>query len=60
MGKVRNKLNTRLKTSFCIFDDGMVMMDEQMYLSNNMAFKEEVLNEAYKSILNIHPGSIKM
>lgn len=43
VGKIRDKLKLGIETPFQILEDGMIVMERQIYLPENKALKEEVL-----------------
>jgi hypothetical protein len=41
-------------------DDGTVMLERRMYVPDNKALKQKLLQEAHESKFTVHPGSTKM
>lgn len=53
-------MKQRIKTSIQILEDEMIVFGRQMYLLENKALKNEILQEAHKSIFATHPRSTMM
>lgn len=49
-----------IEVPFQIMNDGMVAIGRQLYLLDDKDLKGEVIGEAHKSKLMVHPGSTKM
>jgi hypothetical protein len=60
VSKIKYKIEFEVKTPFQILDNGMVVMGKRMYVSEDMALKDELLKEAHETKLNMHPRSTKM
>ena len=60
VSKMRNRVNTRIKTPFRIADDGVLMMGQRVYVHDNGNVKQKILQEAHESKFMMHLGSTKM
>jgi len=60
VSKVRIKLESGGETLFRMGDDGIMMLGRRMYVPDNKALKQKLLQEAHESKFTVHPGSTKM
>jgi hypothetical protein len=60
VSKVRIKLESGGETLFQMGDDGIVMLGQRMYVSDNKSLKQKILREAHESKFTVHPSSTKM
>ena len=60
VSKVRIKLELGGETLFRIGDDGIVMLGRRIYVLDNKAFKQKLLQVAHESKFIVQPSSTKM
>jgi hypothetical protein len=60
VSQVRIKLEWGGETLFRIGNDGIVMLGRRMFVPDNKALKQKLLQEAHESKFIVHSGSTKM